>query len=115
MIVSCAKETSSTLCIKDSATFTACAQIYETPLRFKIGTAEVEPALAESYETSADLTEWTLKLRLGVKFHNGATLDANDVVATMAARWDAKNPNHKGRTGSFEYWTAYLGSFLNAQ
>jgi hypothetical protein len=28
--------------------------------------------------------------------------------------WDAKNPAHKGRTGSFEYWTAYFGPLLNA-
>lgn len=97
----------------DGETFTACAQIFETLLRFKLGTAEVEPALAESYEANDGLTEWTFKLRPGVKFHNGATLDANDVVATMAAMWDAKNPNHKGRTGTFEYWTAYFGPFLN--
>jgi ABC-type transport system substrate-binding protein len=97
----------------DGETFMACGQIYETLVRFKIGTAELEPALAESYEASSDLKEWTFKLRPGVKFHNGATLDANDVVATMAAMWDAKNPNHKGRTGTFEYWTAYFGPFLN--
>lgn len=99
----------------DGETFTACAQIFEPLLTFKIGTAELQPALAESYESNADLTEWTFKLRKGVKFHNGATFEARDVIATFAAMWDAANPNHKGRTGTFEYWTAYFGSFLNSK
>jgi peptide/nickel transport system substrate-binding protein len=98
----------------DGETFTACAQMFEGLLSFKIGSADVQPALAESYEANADLTEWTFKMRSGVKFHNGATLDAGDVVASFGAMWDAKNPNHKGRTGSYEYWTAYFGPFLNA-
>ena len=97
----------------DGETFMACGQIFETLVGFKLGTAEIEPRLAESYQVNDALTEWTFKLRSGVKFHNGATLDAKDVVATMAAMWDAKNPNHKGRTGAFEYWNAYFGAFLN--
>ncbi|WP_299288379.1 ABC transporter substrate-binding protein, partial [Thermoflexus sp.] len=61
------------------------------------------------------LTVWTFYLRKGVKFHNGAELDANDVVATFKAQWDAKDPNHKGRTGTFEYFGAFFGKFLNAE
>jgi len=41
------------------------------------------PELAESWEASPDAVKWTFKLRKGVEFHNGKTLDANDVVYTM--------------------------------
>ena len=49
------------------------------------------------------------ELREGVTFHNGAALDANDVVTSYAVQWDAANPLHVGRDGSFTYWT-YLTS-----
>lgn len=39
--------------------------------------------LAESWESSPDAKVWTFKLREGVEFHNGKTLDANDVVASI--------------------------------
>lgn len=39
--------------------------------------------LAESYEASDDGKTWRFKIRSGVEFHNGKTLDANDVVATF--------------------------------
>ena len=39
--------------------------------------------LAESWEASGDAITWTFKLRQGVEFHNGKSLDANDVVATF--------------------------------
>ena len=38
------------------------------------------PELAESWESSPDATEWTFKLRKGVEFHNGKTMDAEDVI-----------------------------------
>ncbi len=41
------------------------------------------PELAESYEVSDDASRWTFKIRKGVEFHNGKTLDAGDVVATL--------------------------------
>jgi ABC-type transport system substrate-binding protein len=49
-----------------------------------------------------------------VKYHNGADLDANDVVLSYAAQWDAKHPLHIGRDGSFTYWPGLFGPFLNA-
>ena len=43
----------------------------------------LEPELAESWEASNGGATWTFKLRQGVEFHNGKTLDADDVVATF--------------------------------
>ena len=98
----------------DGETLRACEQVYEPLYSFTIGGSTTEPALAVSNTVNADLTEYTFTLRDGVKFHNGASLDANDVVSTFAAQWDAKSPNHVGRTGTFEYFGAFFGSFLNA-
>lgn len=39
--------------------------------------------LAESWEPNADGSEWHFKLRQGVEFHNGKTMDADDVIASL--------------------------------
>ena len=44
---------------------------------------DVEPELAESWEASADATEWTFHLRKGVEFHNGKSLEAADVIHSI--------------------------------
>jgi peptide/nickel transport system substrate-binding protein len=44
---------------------------------------EVKPWLATSWKPNADLTVWTFQIRKGVKFHNGKTLNADDVVASF--------------------------------
>ena len=55
----------------------------------------------------------TCTLRDGVKFHDGADLDANDVVLSYAAQWDAEHELHVGRSGAFEYFPGLWGGFLN--
>jgi peptide/nickel transport system substrate-binding protein len=47
---------------------------------------EAEGRLAEEF--NADATEWMFKIRQGVEFHNGQTLTAEDVVATLRRHTD---------------------------
>jgi ABC-type transport system substrate-binding protein len=103
----CADET-------DGESLRACEQVTESLYGYEVGGTATEPRLAEVCEPNADLTEWTCKLRQGVKFHDGSTLDANDVVMSLIIQWDASNPLHKGNTGAFTYWNGLWGAFLNA-
>jgi peptide/nickel transport system substrate-binding protein len=97
----------------DGEALRVCEQVNESLLGYEVGGVAVIPVLAETYEASEDLTEWTFHLRQGVKFHNGADLDANDVVLSYVVQWDAAHPLHVGRDGSFTYFSALFGGFLN--
>lgn len=46
-------------------------------------TGQLKSELAESWEPSADAKQWSFKLRQGIEFHNGKTLKASDVVASL--------------------------------
>src|SRR5215207_3155289 len=41
------------------------------------------PRLAESWEPNEDASQWTFKIRQGVKFQNGKPMTAQDVAATF--------------------------------
>ena len=68
---------------------------------------DYQPSLAESWNVEEDTRTWTFKLRGGVKFHNGETLDAEDVVATLKRVLD---PAIGGAFGTQGVYISYLGT-----
>lgn len=98
----------------DGESLRACEQVTEALLAYEVGGTAVVPSLATGCEPNEDLTVWTCTLREGVTFHDGSTLDANDVVMTYVIQWDASHPLHVGNTGAFSYFSALWGGFLNA-
>ena len=99
----------------DGESLRACEQTLESLLSYEVGATDVQPGLATACEPNDDLTEWTCTLRDGVNFHDGSSLDANDVVMSWVVAWDAANPLHIGNTGAFEYFTYLWGNLLNAE
>ena len=65
------------------------------------------PSLVESWNVSEDGRTWTFNLRSGVTFHNGETLTADDVVATLGRVLD---PSIGGAFGTQGVYISYLGN-----
>ena len=72
--------------------------------RYKNGTGEIEPALAESWTASEDGLTYTFKLRQGVTFHDGTPLDANAVVN------NCQTPDRSGEPTATAINSSYAGS-----
>ena len=66
----------------EGPTHTLAHQIYE-PLLQRDMTGQIIPALATEWTTTDDPTVWRFKLREGVKFHDGADFNADDVVFSL--------------------------------
>jgi peptide/nickel transport system substrate-binding protein len=65
--------------------------LYNALVRFKPGSIDIEPDLAERWETSADGLQWTFSLRKGVQFHKGfGEVKADDVVFSFRRVLDPK-------------------------
>ena len=79
--------------------FRILVNLYDGLVRFKDGTLEVEPALAESWEISEDGKTYTFKLRPGVSFHDGNPVDAEAVKFTFDRMLKEDHPFYN--TGPF--------------
>ncbi len=73
--------------------------MYDGLVRYKDGTLEVEPALAESWDISEDGTTYTFHLRDGVTFHDGSPFNADAVKFNIDRMTDEDHPYHD--TGPF--------------
>jgi len=91
--------------VDDGESIKILVNVCEGLLRFKDGTTEVEPCLAESWTVSDDGKAYAFKLRNGVKFHDGTPLTAEAAVWSFHRQLDAKHPAHFA-SAKFEYWGA---------
>ena len=77
------------------------ANLFDTLVRYKEGSTEVEPCLATEWSVSEDRLTWTFELREGVEFHDGTPCDAAAVAFSFERQRD---PNHPFHQGEFVYW-----------
>ena len=79
--------------------FRILVNVYDGLTRYRDGTLEVEPSLAESWEISEDGKTYTFKLRSGVKFHDGSDFNAEAVKFNFDRMLKEDHPFHD--TGPF--------------
>ena len=68
--------------------------IFDGLTKYKKGTSEPGPGLAESWDVSADGKEYTFHLRQGVKFHDGTPWNADAALAEIDRVTNKDNPNY---------------------
>lgn len=66
-----------------SAEIIAMQNMYETLIRYDVENDTYVNIIAESYSKSDDGLTWNFKIREGIKFHTGTTLDANSVKKSI--------------------------------
>jgi len=99
--------------VTDGESFRVTGQCYDNLYAFAAGTTTPEPALATECTANEAGTEWTCKLREGVKFHDGTDFNADAVIFNFE-RWRfTDNPNHF-ESQVFEYYEAQFGGFDDA-
>jgi peptide/nickel transport system substrate-binding protein len=76
----------------DGGSFMVMNQIYPFLLNYAPGTADATPDIAESASFTSP-TEYTVKLKPGLKFANGNTLDSSDVVFSFKRVVAINDPN----------------------
>lgn len=96
--------------VTDGESFRVTGQCLEPLYQFEPGSTRPIPALAEECIPNENATEWTCKLRKGVKFHDGTDFNADAVVFNFE-RWRFTNHPYHFPNQVFEYYAEMWGGF----
>ncbi|WP_426818264.1 ABC transporter substrate-binding protein [Winslowiella sp. 2C04] len=95
--------------------------VFNRLVDFKVGTTELTPSLAESWDISPDGKVYTFHLRQGVKFHSNKNFkptrdfNADDVIFSFMRQKDENNPYHKISGGAYtNFESLEFGSLISA-
>jgi peptide/nickel transport system substrate-binding protein len=78
------------------------ATVFDSLVRYKPGTTEVEPGLAQSWDISPDRLTYTFHLRTGITFHDGSKFNAAEYIRTLDRQLKKDDPNTIYKTGPVE-------------
>src|SRR5437899_5660398 len=94
--------------------FIATTALYESLVRYKPNSTDIEPALAERWDISSDGLAYTFHLRSGVKFHDGSALTGEAVAFTFDRSINKDNALFKEAqsAGGFPFIDDYIGNVV---
>src|SRR5690242_4974688 len=79
-----------------TSTFRPVSSMFDMLTNLFDPTTDIKPDLAESWEIAPDAMSVTMKLRPGVKFHDGTDLNADAVVFSFERMLNTKSPDYHG-------------------
>jgi peptide/nickel transport system substrate-binding protein len=83
------------------------ATIFDSLVRYKPGTTEVAPGVAERWDVTPDGLTYTFHLKHGLKFTDGTPLDAQAVFWNVDRQLNKANPQYIYNTGPVEGYTDF--------
>jgi len=89
--------------VTDGESFRVTGQCLEPLYQYEQGSTTPVPALATECTANAEATEWTCKLREGVKFHDGTDFNADAVIFNFD-RWRYSDNPYHFESQVFEYY-----------
>ena len=95
--------------VSDGESLRVVRQLFETLVRTKSGSTEIEPELATQYTPSNGGRTWTFQLRPGVKFHDGTDFNGEAVCANFD-RWYNFTGVQQSASVSY-YWQTVFGGY----
>ncbi|TEB06483.1 Periplasmic dipeptide transport protein precursor [Pelotomaculum schinkii] len=77
---------------QEEESYKVISNIFEGLVRFKPGTNEIEPCLAETWRVSSDGLVWTFYLRRNVKFHDDTPFNSEAVRFSIERQLSPQSP-----------------------